>query len=148
MRVSMIGTGPLVSLMDAGAAVRATIWAAYPMMWVDGTVCRGSVRSSCLDNPPAKGLPASVFDVIKANSGQLGDVVVLMSGYGDLVEQPELHAARPDAVPLGLRGGAERAAGRGQRAAGGHAEPPHRGPADPDVAGDNQRNKYIAINGA
>ena len=98
MRVSMIGTDPLVSIMDAGAAIRANISAAYPMMWVDGAVCRGSVRSSCQDNPPNKGLPASVFDVIKANTGQLGDVVVLMSGYDDLVSSPNTNP--PDLTPF------------------------------------------------
>ena len=32
-----------------------------------------------LRSPPAKGMPASTFDVIKANSGSLGDAVVLVS---------------------------------------------------------------------
>ena len=47
MRVSMIGDAPLKSLMDASQAVRATIMGSYPTTNIDGTTCRGSVRSSC-----------------------------------------------------------------------------------------------------
>jgi hypothetical protein len=98
MRVSMIGAEPMVSIMDAGNAIRATISSGYPNLWVDGTACRGSVRSSCQNAPPAKGLPASAFDVIKANTGQLGDAVVLMTGYDDLIASPNQPV--PDMTPF------------------------------------------------
>jgi hypothetical protein len=98
MRVSLIGDSPLTSLMNASPAIRANLMTGYPNMWIDGATCRGSVRSSCQDDPPARGLPASAYDVVRANSGQLGDVVVLVTGYNDLIASP--NEPTPDLTPF------------------------------------------------
>lgn len=87
----MIGERVLVGLQNASKSTRDLIAATYPLS-IDGAACRGTVRNNCgaNGNPqiPAAGLPASAYDVIKANTGQLGDIVVLATGYSDLVNSP------------------------------------------------------------
>ncbi len=96
-RVSLIGDKPLTGLMNAPKSTRDIIQLTYPMN-IDGTACRGSVRSSCVDAPPAAGLPSSAYDVVKTNSGQLGEMVVIMTGYSDLIASPSSNP--PDMTPF------------------------------------------------
>jgi hypothetical protein len=99
-RVSIIGDGPVVSLMETLRTNRDVIINTYPTE-IDGTACRGSVRSSCQNQPPAAGLPASAYDVAKAHRGSLGDVVVLMTGYSDLIASPNTpYPPGPDMTPF------------------------------------------------
>jgi hypothetical protein len=63
------------------------------------------VRNNCgaPGNPqiPAAGLPASAYDVVKANTGQLGDIVVLATGYSDLIASPNTpYPPGPDLSPF------------------------------------------------
>ena len=67
-------------------------------MCIDGTACRGSVRPLVPGQPARPGLPSSAFDVVKANTGQLGDAVVLVTGYSDLVSSPRHNP--PDLTPF------------------------------------------------
>jgi hypothetical protein len=97
----MIGERVLVGLQTATTTTWNTIATTYPLS-IDAAVCRGTVRNDCgaNDNPPIppQGLPASALDVIKANSGQLGDIVVLGTGYSDLVASPTSNP--PDLTPF------------------------------------------------
>ena len=97
----MIGERVLVGLQNASKATRDIIAGTYPLS-IDGAACRGTVRNNCgaNGNPqiPAQGLPSSAYDVIKANTGQLGDIVVLATGYSDLVNSPSDPV--PDLTPF------------------------------------------------
>jgi hypothetical protein len=97
----MIGDRVLVGLENASKPVRDTIAATYPLS-IDGSACRGDVRNNCgaPGNPqiPTNGLPASALDVIRTNAGQLGDVVVLATGYSDVVFSPSSNP--PDLTPF------------------------------------------------
>ena len=97
----MIGERVLVGLQNSSKGTRDIIAATYPLS-IDGAACRGTVRNNCgaNGNPqiPAAGLPSSAYDVIKANTGQLGDIVVLATGYSDLVSSPSSNP--PDLSPF------------------------------------------------
>ena len=148
-RVTMIGDRNLVGLQNSSKATRDQIAATYPLS-IDGAACRGTVRNNCgaPGNPqiPAAGLPASAYDVIKANTGQLGDIVVLGHGLQRPDRQPE-HAVparpRPLAVQQGLRPRHEPAAGRAPGAEGASCSTCGRATARIPAL---QVNKYKAIN--
>jgi hypothetical protein len=149
VKVSLIGTAPVAAFENSSNAARARLLP-YEMA-IDGASCRGDVRSFCgvqPPNPPANGQPSSAYDVIQANKGQLGDVVVLMTGYSDTVFSPDSPA--PNVTPfeqdfdavlnlLKAEASVQRIVMLNLRVDDARI---------PNVAGNNQRNKFIAINNA
>jgi hypothetical protein len=84
-------------MMETSRPNRDVLTTTFPTE-IDGTACRATIRSSCQNAPPAAGMPSSAYDVVRANSGSLGDVVVLMTGYSDLIASPNLPV--PDMTPF------------------------------------------------
>ncbi len=77
MRVSIIGDSVAASISASMPARR--VFSGYAMA-IDAQVCRRTAARSCR----WKGhTPTTVRDVVRATKGDLGDVVVIVSGYND-----------------------------------------------------------------
>ncbi len=98
--VSILGDSTLMGLLGSQQYVD-TLRQHYSNLFFDGESCKRLIRPSCRGRTGQ--VPETILNTMKAMRGQLGSVVVIMSGYDDSRVDDAVEAITAEAVSQGVK---------------------------------------------